>query len=257
MQNLLELNSIQLGYQVKDKLKIIVEDLSLSLAGSDIGCLLGPSGCGKTTVLRAIAGFEPVYKGTISLDQHIISEPGRQLAPEQRKIGMMFQDYALFPHITIENNIAFGLHKLPKAEIKRITDEMLELIGLNLLRKSYPHELSGGQQQRVALARAIAPAPKILLLDEPFSNLDVDTREKLALDVRKILKEKQLSAILVTHNQAEAFAFADKIGIIMEGKLLQWSGAQDLIKNPNSAIVSDYIRRDAVAAYHEMLNSLE
>ena len=170
---------------------------------------------------------------------------------------MMFQDYALFPHITIENNIAFGLHKLPKAEIKRITDEMLELIGLNHLRKSYPHELSGGQQQRVALARAIAPAPKILLLDEPFSNLDVDTREKLALDVRKILKEKQLSAILVTHNQAEAFAFADKIGIIMEGKLLQWSGAQDLIKNPNSAIVSDYIRRDAVAAYHEMLNSLE
>ena len=231
--------------------------VSLHLKPGTLTAVLGPSGCGKTTVLRAIAGFEPVYKGTISLDQHIISEPGRQLAPEQRKIGMMFQDYALFPHITIENNIAFGLHKLPKAEIKRITDEMLELIGLNHLRKSYPHELSGGQQQRVALARAIAPAPKILLLDEPFSNLDVDTREKLALDVRKILKEKQLSAILVTHNQAEAFAFADKIGIIMEGKLLQWSGAQDLIKNPNSAIVSDYIRRDAVAAYHEMLNSLE
>lgn len=173
MQNLLDIEAIQLGYRVKNSLKVIVDSLSLSLGHAEIGCLLGPSGCGKTTALRAIAGFEPIYKGRISLDQQVISEPGRQLAPEQRHIGMMFQDYALFPHITIEQNIAFGLHKLPKAEVKRITDEMLDLIDLSALRKNYPHELSGGQQQRVALARAIAPAPKILLLDEPLDRKSV------------------------------------------------------------------------------------
>lgn len=255
MQNLLDLNALQLGYRVKNSPKIIIENLSLSLGQTEIGCLLGPSGCGKTTVLRAIAGFEPIYQGSICLDNRLISEPGRQVAPELRQIGMMFQDYALFPHITIEQNIAFGLNKLRKSEAQRITEEMLELIDLRDLRKNYPHELSGGQQQRVALARAIAPSPKILLLDEPFSNLDVDTREKLALDVRNILKKKKLSAILVTHNQAEAFAFADKIGIIMQGKLLQWSSPQELIQNPTSNTVSDYIRRDAVTAYHEVFTS--
>ncbi len=173
------------------------------------------------------------------------------VGPENRHIGMMFQDYALFPHLTIEQNIAFGLHKKGKSYIKERTAQMLELIDLADTRKRYPHELSGGQQQRIALARAIAPTPKILLLDEPFSNLDTDTREKLAFEVREILKENKLSAILVTHNQAEAFAIADKIGIMSHGKLLQWSTPNELKNNPNSQEVSDFIRRDSLSALRE------
>lgn len=249
MENLLTLEHVQLGYiyqghYQKNELKIVVDDLSFALEKGEIGCLLGASGCGKTTVLRAIGGFEPIYNGTIILDKQVIVKPNRMMPPEKRQIGMMFQDYALFPHLTIGQNIAFGLFKLSKQERHRIIDEMLALIGLSDARKSYPHELSGGQQQRVALARAIAPSPKILLLDEPFSNLDVDTREKLAIDVRHILKEKNLSAILVTHNQAEAFAFADKIGVIMEGKLLQWSSPKELLENPINQRVKEYIRPD-------------
>lgn len=249
MENLLTLEHVQLGYiyqghYQKNELKIVVDDLGFALEKGEIGCLLGASGCGKTTVLRAIGGFEPIYNGTIILDKQVIVKPNRMMPPEKRQIGMMFQDYALFPHLTIGQNIAFGLFKLSKQERHRIIDEMLALIGLSDARKSYPHELSGGQQQRVALARAIAPSPKILLLDEPFSNLDVDTREKLAIDVRHILKEKNLSAILVTHNQAEAFAFADKIGVIMEGKLLQWSSPKELLENPINQRVKEYIRPD-------------
>ncbi len=249
MSDLLHLHQLTLGYPQGKALKNVVHQLSLQLARGEIGCLLGPSGCGKTTVLRAIAGFEPVYAGQIQLEQQTIAEAGRMVPPEQRHIGMMFQDYALFPHLTIEKNIAFGLNKLPREQAQKITAEMLELIGLQHSAKAYPHELSGGQQQRVALARAIAPSPKLLLLDEPFSNLDVDTRERLALDVRAILKEKQLSAILVTHNQVEAFVFADKIGIIHQGNLAQWSDPQTLIHAPHNAFVKDYIRQDAINAY--------
>lgn len=249
MATLLNLNNLKLGYPQGKDFKTIVHQLSLQLDKGEIGCLLGPSGCGKTTVLRSIAGFEPVYAGQIQLEGQTISENARMVPPEHRQIGMMFQDYALFPHLSIEKNIAFGLQKLPKEQAKKITQEMLELIGLQQSAKAYPHELSGGQQQRVALARAIAPSPKLLLLDEPFSNLDVDTRERLALDVRAILKEKQLSAILVTHNQVEAFVFADKIGIINQGRLEQWSDPKTLIEAPNNAFVKDYIRQDAIAAY--------
>lgn len=249
MTHLLNLNHLQLGYPHGKTFKSVVHQLSLQLDKGEIGCLLGPSGCGKTTVLRAIAGFEPVYAGQIQLEQQTIAKAGHMVPPEQRHIGMMFQDYALFPHLTIEKNIAFGLHKLPKTQTQQITQEMLELIGLSHCAKAYPHELSGGQQQRVALARAIAPSPKLLLLDEPFSNLDVDTREKLALDVRTILKEKDLSAILVTHNQVEAFVFADKIGIIHQGNLEQWSTPQALIETPNNDFVREYIRQDAINSY--------
>ncbi len=249
MTHLLDLIDVKLGYPQGKVFKTIVHQLSLQLDKGEIGCLLGPSGCGKTTVLRSIAGFEPVYAGSIQLEQQTIAETGRMVPPEQRHIGMMFQDYALFPHLTIEKNIAFGLNKLPREQAQKITQEMLELIGLQQSAKAYPHELSGGQQQRVALARAIAPSPKLLLLDEPFSNLDVDTRERLALDVRAILKEKQLSAILVTHSQIEAFVFADKIGIIHQGKLEQWADPQTLIDAPNNAFVKEYIRQDAIQAY--------
>lgn len=208
---LLQLNQIKLGYLQPKGLKTIIDTFSMQLNKGDTACLLGASGCGKTTILRAVAGFEPIYAGEILLAGEIIAKPGYMVPPEQRHIGMMFQDYALFPHLTVEKNIAFGLQHLAIDEIKHITQEMLAMIELSTYGKAYPHELSGGQQQRVALARAIAPTPKLLLLDEPFSNLDVNTREKLALEVRDILKEKQLSAILVTHNQAEADVFADQI----------------------------------------------
>ncbi|NOL49686.1 ABC transporter ATP-binding protein [Pelistega europaea] len=208
---LLQLNDVKLGYPQGNGFKTIIEAFSMHLARGENACLLGSSGCGKTTILRAIAGFEPLYGGEILLDGDIIAKTGYMVPPEQRHIGMMFQDYALFPHLTVAQNIAFGLHHLPKAQIKQTTHEMLTLIGLPGYAKSYPHELSGGQQQRVALARAIAPEPKLLLLDEPFSNLDVDTREKLATEVCDILKDKQLSAILVTHNRAEADVFAKQI----------------------------------------------
>lgn len=161
---------------------------------------------------------------------------------------MMFQDYALFPHMDIKQNVSFGLYKLPKSQSKEITKDMLNLVGLSEYKNNFPHELSGGQQQRVALARALAPNPKLLLLDEPFSNLDVDTREKLALDVRKILKNKGMSAILVTHNQVEAFAFADKIGIINDGKLVQWGTPESYLNCADEKIKS-YIRKDVVQAY--------
>lgn len=159
---------------------------------------------------------------------------------------MMFQDYALFPHLTVEKNIGFGLRRQCKAERVARIDEMLELVGLQAERKRYPHELSGGQQQRVALARALAPSPSLLLLDEPFSNLDVDTRERLAFEVRDILKQAGLTAILVTHNQAEAFAIADCIGVMQQGQIVQWGTPLQLHEQPANDFVAEFIRREAL-----------
>ncbi|MBQ1556866.1 MAG: ABC transporter ATP-binding protein, partial [Pseudomonas sp.] len=172
-QPLLQLRGLNCGYHAHK----VVQDLDLHLNPGDIGCLLGPSGCGKTTTLRAIAGFEPVLEGEIELAGEVISRAGFTLAPEKRHIGMVFQDYALFPHLSVAENVAFGIRKQPNAE--RATQELLELVKLGNLAKRYPHELSGGQQQRVALARALAPEPKLLLLDEPFSNLDGELRRRL------------------------------------------------------------------------------
>src|SRR5690554_2700575 len=239
---LLSLTDLSCGYQNQ----IIVQDLNLHLNSGDIGCLLGPSGCGKTTTLRAIAGFEPIMKGSISLAGKSISRPSFTLAPEKRRIGMVFQDYALFPHLSVERNIAFGIRKNPNAE--RITQELLELVKLDSLGRRYPHELSGGQQQRVALARALAPQPDLLLLDEPFSNLDIDTRERLAFEVRDILKATRHTALLVTHNQAEAFAIADRIGVMQKGVIAQWDTPYGLHHAPASDFVADFIRREALMA---------
>lgn len=220
--SLLSLESVDVVYANANTSNRVVHDFSMLLEQGEIVCLLGPSGCGKTTVLRAIAGFEPITAGRILLDERVLSLPGRLLAPEQRHIGMMFQDYALFPHLTVESNIRFGLHKWDKKAAKTRVEEMLELVGLSQFIKRYPHELSGGQQQRVALARAIAPKPRLLLLDEAFSNLDVDTRERLAMEVRDILKQNNLSAILVTHHQSEALAMGDRIAWMHCGQLSRW-----------------------------------
>lgn len=219
----------------------VVDDLSLELDEGAIGCLLGPSGCGKTTVLRCIAGFEHVSSGVIRLGGETVAGPALHVPPEQRRIGMVFQDYALFPHLTVAANVGFGLRHVPRGEREARVDEMLGMVGLAGQGAKYPHELSGGQQQRVALARALAPRPRLLLLDEPFSNLDVDLRERLSLEVREIIKAAGSTAILVTHDQHEAFAMADMIGIMHEGRIQQWDSAYNLYHQPCNRFVADFV----------------
>ncbi len=219
----------------------VVDGLSFTLAQGAIGCLLGPSGCGKTTVLRLIAGFDQLSEGEIRLAGQTVSRRGATLPPERRQIGMVFQDYALFPHLNVHDNVGFGLHGLaPAARAARVT-EMLALVNLSEAAGAFVHELSGGQQQRVALARALAPRPRLLLMDEPFSNLDVELRERLSLEVRDILKREGATAILVTHDQYEAFAIADEIGIMHEGRIQQWDTPYNLYHQPTNRFVADFI----------------
>ena len=221
----------------------VVRGLDFSLAEGRIGCLLGPSGCGKTTVLRCIAGFEPVTGGSIALSGRTVSAPGRLTPPEERRIGMVFQDYALFPHLTVAGNVGFAFGRRPSAEARARIEAMLALVGLAGSDDVYPHELSGGQQQRVALARALAPEPDLLLLDEPFSNLDIDLRERLSLEVREIIKRAGITTVLVTHDQHEAFALADEIGIMHEGRIEQWDSAYNLYHQPATRFVADFVGR--------------
>jgi iron(III) transport system ATP-binding protein len=218
-----------------------VQGLNMHLRHGRIGCLLGPSGCGKSTVLRAICGFEPIQAGEILIDKQLVSSKGFTLAPEKRRVGVVFQDYALFPHLTNVQNVAFGLRHLSKKEALEKAHEWLKRVGLVNVCSRYPHELSGGQQQRVALARAMAPEPEILLLDEPFSNLDVDLRERLAGEIRDILKANNTTALLVTHDQFEAFAIADDIGVMVDGQLVQWDNAYNLYHRPATRFVADFI----------------
>lgn len=221
--------------------RTIVDQLSFSLDKGEIACLLGPSGCGKTTVLRCIAGFEQVAHGKILLDEQQISSASNHLAPHLRAVGMVFQDYALFPHLTIRDNIAFGLKGMSTQQKSDRVAELLSLIGLSDYGEYYPHQLSGGQQQRVATARALAPKPKLLLLDEPFSNLDADLRTNLAKEIRQLLKKEGITAILVTHDQQEAFAFSDKIGLLSEGVLQQWDSPEKLFHQPNNPMVASFL----------------
>lgn len=224
----------------------VVKDLSLTLLQGQIGCLLGPSGCGKTSLLRAIAGFEAVQTGSVVLADTVLSEPGKMTSPEQRRIGMVFQDFALFPHLTVAQNIAFGIKTKPKQQQQQIVEELLALIGLPTLGERYVHQLSGGQQQRVALARALAPEPDVLLLDEPFSGLDADLREALAQDIRAIIKQRGISALMVTHDQFEAFAMADQIGVMQHGALQQWGSAYELYHQPVNRFVADFVGHGAL-----------
>ncbi|MEY4750278.1 MAG: hypothetical protein RIQ60_2492 [Pseudomonadota bacterium] len=225
--------------------KTVVDQFHLSLQRGAIGCLLGPSGCGKTSVLRAIAGFEPVTAGEIRLNGELVSsaERGVHVPPERRRIGMVFQDHALFPHLSVAANVAFGLRGRPGAEQRVL--QMLETVGLAHTAKRYPHELSGGQQQRVALARALAPEPALLLLDEPFSSLDVELREHLGAELRSLLKAAGTTALLVTHDQHEAFAIADEIGVMSDGGIQQWAGAYQLYHQPVNRFVADFVGQGA------------
>ncbi|WP_439519752.1 ABC transporter ATP-binding protein [Hydrogenophaga sp.] len=235
------LNLTQLSVRYAGLPQAAVDGVTLGLRAGDIGVLIGPSGCGKTTLLRAVAGLERASSGSIVLDGETVSDGQHHMPAEQRRIGMVFQDYALFPHLDVGRNIAFGIEKLPRAERDERVAEVLRLVGLAGMQARYPHELSGGQQQRVALARALAPRPRLLLLDEPFSNLDVDLRERLAHEVRGILKAAGATALFVTHDQLEAFAIGDVIGVMHEGHLHQWEDAYALYHRPATRFVAEFI----------------
>jgi iron(III) transport system ATP-binding protein len=235
---LLAIDDLAVAYQAGTR---VIDGLSLSLGRGEIGCLVGSSGCGKTTLLRAIAGFLPVTTGTIEIDGLVVSGPHFTAPPEKRGIGLVFQDYALFPHLTVADNVAFGLRALRGTGRADRVAEMLVLVGLTAEATRYPHELSGGQQQRVALARALAPRPALLLMDEPFSSLDVELRQRLGHEVRRILKASGTTAILVTHDQQEAFAIADRVGVMHDGNLEQWDRPYELYHRPATRYVADFI----------------
>lgn len=233
----LALDNVQIHYgQVE-----AVRDVSLTLAEGEIGCLLGPSGCGKSTLLRSIAGLEAITNGKISVAGKTLSTADKRLPAEERGIGMVFQDIALFPHLTVEQNVAFGLKGHDKAAQQARVKEMLALVGLNGFEARYPSSLSGGQQQRVALARSLAPKPSVLLLDEPFSGLDATLKETLVPEVRKILQKENITAILVTHDQLEAFAIADRVALMNQGKIEQFDSPFEIYHEPATRFVADFI----------------
>ena len=219
----------------------VLEGLQFGLKRGQIGCLLGPSGCGKTTALRAIAGFARPDGGEIRVDGRVVAGRDRWVEPEHRGVGVVFQDYARFPHLNVADNVGFGLRRVPAAQRRERIDRLLTLVGMTAQADRFPHELSGGQQQRVALARALAPSPALLLLDEPFSNLDPDLRERLAMDLREILNEAGTTALLVTHDQYEAFAMADVVGVMQHGTIAQWDLPYRLYHRPATREVADFV----------------
>lgn len=222
-----------------------VNEVNFTLKQGELLGLLGPSGCGKTTLLRILAGFEQPDHGIIYLDGRLVNGQGSLIPPEKRNTGMVFQDYALFPHLTIAENIAFGLQKksprLSRHEIKERVSEVLVLVGLIGLEKRFPHELSGGQQQRIALARALAPKPALILLDEPLSNLDVTVRQRLRHEIRRILKQSNITGIFVTHDQEEALAISDKIAVMNHGHLEQIGTPEAIYTQPASRFVAEFV----------------
>jgi iron(III) transport system ATP-binding protein len=236
--SILELRSVSCAY---DPSKPAIHDISFSGREGEILCLLGPSGCGKTTILRAIAGLEPVRSGQIFLSGRLVSSSSETIPTEERRVGMVFQEYALFPHLRVADNIAFGLGHLSRAERKCRVQEMLRLTGLEGLDRRYPHELSGGQQQRVALSRALVQNPVLLLLDEPFSNLDPDMAGRMRQEVHTLLRRMKTTTILVTHDHDEAFAMADRIAVLNQGVLEQMDSPELIYHLPATRFVADFV----------------
>ena len=234
----LELRHVSCAYETG---RPAVQEISFAAREGEILCLLGPSGCGKTTILRAIAGFEPVRSGQLFLSGQLVSSPDVMTPTESRHVGMVFQEYALFPHLRVQDNIAFGLHRLARSERASRVQEMLRLTGLEGFERRYPHELSGGQQQRVALARALVQNPVVLLLDEPFSNLDPDMAGRMRQEVHELLRRTKTTTVLVTHDHDEAFAMADRIAVLNQGRLEQLDTPEMMYHMPATPFVADFV----------------
>jgi iron(III) transport system ATP-binding protein len=237
----LNVRDLHVAFERNGRRQPVLDGLSMRLKRGEIGCLLGESGCGKSTALRAIAGFVRPDSGSIDISGTRVVDSRSSVPPEHRGTGVVFQDYALFPHLNVADNVAFGLRGLDSAQRANRISEMLELVGLNELSRRFPHELSGGQQQRVALARALAPAPSLLLLDEPFSSLDPELRERLAVELRDLLKRAEITTLLVTHDQYEAFAMADHVGVMSDGRIAQWDTPYRLYHRPATREVADFV----------------
>ena len=218
----------------------ILEDIELTVAPRELVCLVGPSGCGKTTLLRLAAGLEEVQEGRIAIDGRTVAEAGREVPPEQRGVGLVFQDSALFPHLNVAENVAFGLNAQPSAERIARTKAVLEQVGMTSYADAYPHTLSGGQQQRVALARALAPRPRVMLLDEPFSGLDARLREQVRDDTLHVLKQSDAATLMVTHDPEEAMFMADRIAVMRQGRIIQTGRPVDIYRRPQSAFVASF-----------------
>lgn len=219
----------------------VLKGMSLQVHAGEIICLLGPSGCGKTTTLRAVAGFVQPTRGVITLANSAVASPNIMVPPEKRQVGMIFQDHALFPHLSVRENVSFGLSKLDKISQRERVKHYMKLVQIEALADKYPHELSGGQQQRVAVARALAPHPRLLLMDEPFSNLDVNLRKQMQRQLQDVLRKEGITAIIVTHDQEEAFAMADRVALLSDGKLQQIGSPYNLYHEPANRTVASFI----------------
>lgn len=244
------LNVSCLSKQFADGVLPVVNGLSFTVREGEIFALLGASGCGKTTALRCIAGFEPCDRGCVTLDGRVLADEQRGVPAEQRGIGFVFQDYALFPHLSVRENVAFGLRGMPRAARLARADEVIQMAGLGGLENRMPHALSGGQQQRVALARAIAPRPRLLLLDEPFSNLDALLRQETREKVKELLRAEGMTAVLVTHDQEEALSFADRIAVMQNGRIEQIGTPEEVYARPRTLFVAQFLGRTNLLLTH-------
>ncbi|GAB1422218.1 ABC transporter ATP-binding protein [Anaerolineales bacterium] len=236
MVKALQLQALSKVYRTQ----IAVNAVNLEVEHGEFISLLGPSGCGKTSTLRLIAGFEEPNHGSIHIEGRVVADDHHFIAPESRRVGMVFQDYALFPHLSVKDNVGFGLKLNSKERDKRVM-EMLDLVDLSDYSKRMPHQLSGGQQQRIALARALAPQPALLLLDEPFSNLDTALRTQVRMDVRDILKNSETTAIFVTHDQEEALSLSDRVAVMLEGKIIQYAEPGSVYNRPATPQIASFI----------------
>lgn len=226
-----------LTFRYRNSKELVINNFSLDIEKGDIISILGQSGSGKSTILRLIAGLEIPNSGSIIINNKIMVNDTQFIQPETRKLGMVFQDYALFPHMTVGENIKFGLKKMSKKEKNNRLDEVLELVGLEDYANRYPYELSGGQQQRVALARSLAPNPSLMMFDEPFSNLDADLQLKIRNELRQIIKHTGITSIFVTHDREDAVALADKIIVMKEGKIVKQGTPKDILPYQKSNLI--------------------